>query len=63
MYTFACKDVGVNCNFVASGATVEEVKQMAFTHAGIVHADLMKNMSDAEKAQLSSAVEKSIKSG
>jgi predicted small metal-binding protein len=62
MFKFACKEVGVDCNFVATGATAEEVKQKAFAHAGVVHADLMKNMSEAELGQLSNAVEASIKS-
>ena len=62
MLKFACKDVGVDCTFVTTGETAEEVKQKAFAHAGVVHANLMKNMNEAELAQLSKAVEASIKS-
>ncbi len=61
MYTFACRDVGVDCGFVAEGSTAEEVKQAAFAHAGVVHADLMKNMSAEQMAQLEQAVEGNIK--
>ena len=61
MFKFACKDVGVDCDFVVTGATADEVKQKAFAHAGVVHADLMKNMSAAELGKLTKAVEASIK--
>ncbi len=60
MFKFACKDVGVDCNFVATGATREEVKKKAFDHAGVVHADLMKDMTESQKAELTKAVEAHI---
>ena len=62
MLKFACRDLGMDCDFVATGATVEEVKNQAFAHAGVVHADMLKTMSDEQKAQLTNAVETSIKS-
>ena len=32
-----CRDVGVDCDFVARGATVEEVMEKAREHAGKDH--------------------------
>ncbi len=61
MLKFACKDVGVDCDFVATGTTVEEVKNKAFAHASVVHADLLKGMSEAQMAEMTKAVEASIK--
>ncbi len=61
MLRFACKDLGVDCDFVATGKNVEEVKNKAFAHAGVVHADMLKGMSDAEREKMAQAVEKSIK--
>ena len=61
MYKFACKDVGVNCSFVAMGETVDEVKEKAFAHAGVIHADLMKTMTESQKADLTKTVIASIK--
>ncbi len=61
MLKFACKDVGVDCDFVATGATVEEVKDKAFAHASVVHADLLKGLSEAQMAEMTKAVEASIK--
>ena len=61
MLKFACKDVGVECDFVATGATAEEVKEKAFAHAGVVHADMLKAMNEDELAQLTKAVEANIK--
>jgi predicted small metal-binding protein len=44
MKQFACKDLGMNCDFVASGSTVDEVKKKAVEHAQVKHADLLKKM-------------------
>jgi predicted small metal-binding protein len=61
MLRFACRDVGVDCDFVATGDTAEDVKNKAFAHAGVVHADLMNGMNDEQKAQMVTAVEASIR--
>ncbi len=61
MLKFACKDVGVDCDFVATGATVEELQKKAFEHASVAHADLLKGMSEAQRAEMARAVEASIK--
>ena len=61
MYRFACKDVGVDCSFVTTGRTVEEVKNQAFAHAGVVHADFLQGLSKDEMARMTGAVEASIK--
>ena len=45
MKQFACKDLGMDCNFVASGETVDEVKMQVLEHAQIVHADVVRSMS------------------
>jgi len=58
MLKFSCKDLGMACDFVATGATVEEVKQKAFAHAGVVHAAELKGMNQAELAK---SVEANIK--
>ena len=62
MLTFACKDTGVDCDFVATGETVEEIKEKAFAHAGVVHAELLKSMTEEQLAELTRTVEAKIKS-
>jgi len=62
MLTFACKDAGVDCTFVATGATVDDVKKNAFEHAGVVHADLLKSLTEEQLADLTRTVEANIKS-
>lgn len=37
MKTFACKDLGMDCNFVAEGETEEEVLAKAKEHGQTVH--------------------------
>ena len=61
MFTFACKDTGVDCDFVATGETPAEVKEKAFAHAGVVHADLMKSMTEEQLADLARQVDANIK--
>ncbi len=60
MLRFRCKDVGVDCGFIATGPTVDEVKEKAFAHARIVHDDIMKGMNDQQMADLTKAVVNSI---
>ena len=61
MFKYGCRDVGVDCDYVVTGATFEEVKEKVFAHAGVVHADMLKGMSQEELGQLTTAVEGAIK--
>ncbi len=61
MMKFACKDAGLDCNFVATGTTAKEVKEMAMAHASVVHADMMKNMTKEQLEQMTKTVEANIK--
>jgi predicted small metal-binding protein len=58
---FACKDAGVDCDYIASGETVDAVKENAFAHAGVVHAEILKSMSQEQLAELTRTVEANIK--
>ena len=62
MEKFACKDLGIDCNFTATGATKEEVMQKAMAHGGTVHADMMKNMTPEQSAGFAKKLEAAIKS-
>ena len=61
MLKFACKDTGVDCDFVATGETVEEIKEKAFAHAGVVHAEILNSITDEQKADLAKTLEANIK--
>jgi predicted small metal-binding protein len=61
MFKYACRDLGVDCDYVVSAATVEEVKEKVFAHAGVVHANMLKGMNEEELAKLSNAVDGAIK--
>ena len=61
MEKFACKNLGIDCNFEVTGATKEEVLKKAMEHGGAVHADLMKNMTKEQSAQFAQKLEASIK--
>jgi predicted small metal-binding protein len=58
---FACKDLGIDCNYVATGNTKEEVLKKAMEHGSVVHADLMKNMTKEQSAQFGKQLEASLK--
>lgn len=60
MLKFACKDAGVDCGFIATGESVEEVKKAAFAHAGVVHKDLLQAMTPEQLADLEKVVEQKI---
>ena len=61
MLKFACKDTGVDCDFGVTGETVEEIKEKAFAHAGVVHAEILNSMTDEQKADLAKTLEANIK--
>ena len=56
MFNFACKDLGVDCNFTATGATLEEVKQKAMAHAESVHKDMLSKMTPKQLEELNQNV-------
>jgi len=61
MYHFACMDAGVDCNFVAAGNSVDEVKQAAFAHAQVVHQELLQSMTPDQLDELAKTVEANTK--
>lgn len=50
-----CKDVGMDCDFVARGETEEEVLKLAAEHAGPVHG--MTEMTDDVVAKVRAAIQ------
>jgi predicted small metal-binding protein len=60
MYKYACRDLGVDCDFETTGATVEEVTQKVFAHAQVAHKDMLAKMSPMELAELNKKVGSAI---
>ena len=60
MQTFACKSLGLDCDFVATGASKDEVMKKVMDHGGTVHADLMKNMTPEQSAEFAKKLEEAI---
>jgi predicted small metal-binding protein len=60
MEKFACKNLGIDCGFVVTGATREEVLKKAMEHGSTAHADLMKGMTQEQMAQFAQKLEASI---
>jgi predicted small metal-binding protein len=63
MYSFACRDMGMDCDEVITGGTAEEVAQKAMAHAQEKHADVLKTMtSPVQMAQMQQQLQAAIKS-
>ena len=63
MQQFKCRDMGIKCDFVATGQTAQEVIQKAMAHAQEKHADVLKTMtSPAQMAQMQQQLQGAIKS-
>lgn len=60
MLKFSCKDAGVDCGFVATGNSVEDVKIAAFAHAEVVHKEILQSMTQEELEELAETVEAKI---
>jgi predicted small metal-binding protein len=52
MKKIQCKNMGMACEFVATGETAEEVKMKMDQHAMEVHGDMMKDMSPEDKEMM-----------
>ena len=59
-----CDDVmpGLGCDFVAEGATKEDVVQKMMEHGDSMHADLMQGKSEEEKQQATVAMKETMMS-
>ena len=61
MNKFACRNVGIGCDFEVTAATKEETLKKALEHGGVVHANLMKGQSEIEQAKFMDVISASIK--
>lgn len=57
MKQLACKDLGSDCDFVAKGNTIEEVKGNMMSHIKMAHSD----MEDKEKDEMKKKMDNMIK--
>ncbi len=62
MYKYACRDLGVDCDFFTTAESSEEVKKAVFAHAEVVHKEMLQSMTPEQMADLETAVEGAIKS-
>ena len=61
MQKFACKDLGIDCGFTATGATKDEVMRKAMQHGNTAHADMMKKLTKEQSAKFAKDLEAAIK--
>ena len=61
MLRYACRDLGVDCDFSTTAESHEEVKSAVFAHAGVVHKEMLDAMTPEQMADLKNAVDGAIK--
>jgi predicted small metal-binding protein len=61
MYKYACRDLGVDCDFSTTAESPEKVKKAVFAHADVVHKEMLQAMTPEQLADLEKAVEGAIK--
>jgi predicted small metal-binding protein len=61
MMKFECKDLGLDCDFVATAATKDEVKELAMVHAVEAHDDMLKNLTAEQVQEMNEKIEAAIK--
>lgn len=61
MKMLACKDMGMDCPFVAKGETKEEVMEKMMEHAKMEHKDMVEKMSPEEMEGMKKKMEENIK--
>ena len=59
-YSMNCKDMGVDCDYVATGATPKEVKAKMMKHGMESHKEMMEKMSTADKMEMENKMNKAI---
>jgi predicted small metal-binding protein len=62
LYKYTCKSMGLNCPFVATDASLEEVTRKALEHVVDVHKKDFNNIESPEEIQrMSQALERSVR--
>ena len=61
MYKYACRDLGVDCDFSTTSEYPEEVKKAVFANADEVHKEMLQSMTPEQFADLEKAVQGAIK--
>ena len=61
MKQVGCRDMGVNCDFVAKGSTDEEIKKTLWTHAEKSHAEVVKILTPEKKKEMTAKMDALLK--
>ena len=61
MLKFECRDMAINCDFVATGKTKDEVIGLALEHALEAHEDLLASLSPEQAADVNNLFDAVIK--
>jgi predicted small metal-binding protein len=60
MMKFECKDLGTDCDYVATAGTKREVMDMASAHAVEIHGDMLKDLTEEQTDAINAKIESLI---
>ena len=61
MLMFKCRDMAIDCNFVATAETRDGIIGLALEHALEVHGDLLASLSPEQSADVNNLIDAVIK--
>ncbi len=61
MFSLACRDLGVDCDYVAVAASILEVKQDIIAHSRLAHPELLKAMDETQRAEFARLTDSKIR--
>ena len=61
MITLSCRDMGIDCDYVATGETEELVRNMLHVHAARAHAELSQTLSPEQARELDAQMKSMMK--
>lgn len=61
MKKLGCRDMGMDCDYVAKGETNEQIKKEIWAHAEKKHATMFKGLSPEKKKTMTSKMDELLK--
>lgn len=61
MQEYACKNIGLECNYRTTGMTKEDAMKKALEHGMKAHGEMMSKMSKEESEQFTKKIENSLR--
>ena len=61
MFSLSCRDMGRDCDFVASGETEEQVRKLLYVHAARAHPEMEETLTPEQAQELDRQIKARLK--